>query len=87
MLPSFFKTQRHKRFEYQYRHYDPDKERHEELKRKYSGEERDFSADRMRADLRSKWEQNKRAQRTALPGTRLLIIIAFLALLSYLILS
>ena len=86
MLPSLFKTQKHKRFEYQYRYYDPDKERHEELRKKYAGEGKEFSAERMRADLRSKWEQNKRSQRSALPGTRLLVIIAFLALLSYLIL-
>jgi len=87
MLPSFIKTNKHRRFEYQYRHYDPDKERHEELRKKYSGEEKDFSESRVRADLRSQWERNKRTQRSALPTTRLIIIIAFLSLISYLILS
>lgn len=87
-LPSFMKINRNKRFDFTPRYYDPQAERIEALKRKYQTEAADrgavFEKERMRVELRSKWEQSRSKHATGSP-LRLVVIAGLLFGLAYLL--
>ena len=86
-LPSFMKINRNKRFDFTPRYYDPKAERIEALKRKYQPDADGggvFEKERMRVELRSKWEQSRSKHATGSP-IRLVIIAGLLFGLAYLL--
>ncbi len=91
-IPSLFKfgrTNGPKRFEFQTRYYDEQKERMKErydrLKLEVSEEEltRTQTRDRMRAAIDQKWKRGQYQKASALQRIRVLIIVLILGLGSY----
>ena len=87
-LPSFFKQNQHKRFEYSPRFYDERKERLEEIRKKYSesGEAKKFSSEGFRMRMSSEWRSGSSRKSSRGTNMRLILIVMALILLSYLIL-
>lgn len=87
-LPSFFKQNQHRRFEYAPRYYNERRERIEEIRRKYDNTKvkEKFSGQDLKIRLSSEWRNapGKKASRGT--SLRLVVIMAALFLLSYLIL-
>jgi hypothetical protein len=89
-LPSFFRQNTHKRFEFSPRFYDERKERLEKMRRKYreksDSSEREFDAGDLRMRISTEWRRGSRSNSGRNRNFRLLIIIMALVLLTYLIL-
>ncbi len=83
-LPSIFKHHGPRAFEFKPRYYNERKERIEELKKKYDGDEAAVTTDGFREKVHAKWrtERNKSVRSS---NMRLVVIIAALFLLTYLI--
>jgi hypothetical protein len=83
-FPSFIKLNQNSRYKPRYRYYDPEKERLDELKKKYGQSSDEDSADgigmRMRSDFRRKAEDTRKVKRGHSSSRTLVIII--LALLA-----
>ena len=89
-LPSVFKQNRAKRFEFNPRFYDERKERIEELKKKYASEGKSTEGIRtiQRGSLKSDWRSgDTRAEKVGSSNRLLLIIVIALFALTYLILK
>lgn len=88
-LPSFFKQNRAKSFEFRPRYYDERKERIEKLRRQYSKKQEKpglaKSQDMRKEALRLEWGQ-RRQTKVKSSNRSLLFIVAVLFLLTYLIL-
>ncbi len=87
-LPSFFKQNQHKRFEYTPRYYDERKERIEEMRKKYDDQNagENYSSQKLRAKLSSEWRKNSSGKGGRGVNFRLVVIVMALFLISYLIL-
>jgi hypothetical protein len=87
-LPSFFKQNQHRRFEYSPRFYDERKERIEEMRKKYGGEEsaEKFSSTNFRMRMNSEWRNSGSRKGSRGTSLRLVVIVLALFLISYLIL-
>lgn len=87
-LPSFFKQNQYRRFEYSPRFYDERKERIEEMRKKYGGKEsaEKFSSDNLRMRMNSEWRNSGSRKGSRGTSMRLVIIMLALFLISYLIL-
>lgn len=87
-LPSFFKQNQHRRFEYAPRYYDERKERIEEMRKKYdeNAESGNYSSHSLRLRINSEWRRSSNKKTSRGTSFRLIIIAAGLFLLSYLIL-
>ena len=86
-LPTVFKQIKARSFGYQPIYYDEEKERREELKRKYAGEQLDADVKKdFRDHFRSEINKNRGKQVTS-SNSRLLIIITILILLTYLLIT
>lgn len=87
-LPSFFKQNQHKRFDYSPRFYDERKERIEEMRKKYGGTESSekFSGDNFRLRMNSEWRNSGSRKKSSGANMRLVVIVLVLFLISYLIL-
>lgn len=83
-LPSFFKQNTHRGFEFKPRYYDERKERLEELKKKYEGNRVPVSSDKFREKINAKWRAERSRGRNA-SNLRLVVITGILFLLTYLI--
>lgn len=83
-LPSFIKLNQNSRYKPRYRYYDPEKERMDELKKKYGQSSDENEGDgvgmRMRSDFRRKAEDTRKVKRGRSSSRMLIIII--LALLA-----
>jgi hypothetical protein len=86
-IPRFFKTPRHRQFNYMPRYYDPDKEEREERNREIrrelgiKDEKDEYRPSIRRGSMRSYFKGNKRATRNS--NIRLVLIIVFLLFLAY----
>ena len=87
-LPSFFKQNQHRRFEYSPRFYDERKERIQEMRKKYGGSDtaEKFSSQDFRLRMNSEWRQSNSRKSSKGANMRLVIIVMALFLISYLIL-
>lgn len=86
-LPSLFKQNRSKTFDFKPRYYDERKERLESLRRKYSGEqngEDHYKKAQLRDRMTSEWRSAKPVKQGS-SNVMLLVIIGILTLLAYLI--
>ncbi len=82
---------KHKTFEFTPRYYDENKERLDNLRRKYQKQEDGNSNPRrtemLRGDLRQSWQNNRPSKVKSSNRTLLLIIVALLALTYLLIMN
>ncbi len=85
-LPTIFKQGRARNFNYQPMYYDEEKERAEELKRKYAGEPEKLTREDFRGQMRSDWSRN-RGKQAGSSNIRLVVIAIALFLITYLILT
>jgi hypothetical protein len=87
-LPSFFKQNQHKRFDYSPRFYDERKERVEEMRKKYKGigSSDRYSGENFRLRMNSEWRNVGSRKKSGGANMRLVIIVLVLLLISYLIL-
>lgn len=87
-LPSFFQQPKHRQFNVKPRYYDPEKERIEELKKRYDpsvSEEEKLEA--AKARIRESFQRDPKKAKGTLSTKRLFIYLAVLALLLLWILS
>ena len=92
MLFSFFKQNKNKQFNYTPRYYDERKERLDNLKRKYGkleGEdyEEGNKTRHTRTSFRDDWKQNSKIKTNKNTRIRLLVIITFLLIATYIALN
>lgn len=88
-LPSIFKQNQPRAFGYRPRYYDARKERLEEMKKKYSSTEADEQAEgreALRVKLREEW-RGHRAKASSASNVRLIVILGFLFLIAYYLLT
>ena len=85
-LPTIFKQGRASNFNYQPLYYDEEKERSEELKRKYAGEPDKLTREDFRSQLKADWKKT-RSRQVGSSNMRLVLIVIGLLLVSYLIIS
>lgn len=85
-LPTIFRQNRARGFDYKPMYYDEEKERREELKKKYAGEKTDPKEENFRSHFRSEMNRS-RGKQVISSNSRLLFIIGILILLTYLILK
>lgn len=90
-IPRFFKTPRHRQFNYQPLYYDPEKEEREERNREIKrelgiqqGNPGDYRPTIRRGSMKAYFKGNKRAERRS--NLRLFLIVIFLLFLAYFIL-
>lgn len=84
-LPSFIRQNKHKSFEFKPRYYDENKERIDELRKKYHKTESTANSqgsESLRAAMQEKWSSN-RAAKVQSSNRRLLLIIGGLFALAY----
>jgi hypothetical protein len=81
-LPTVFKQNRTRGFDYQPMYYDQRKEELENLKKKYEGEPVRLSKESFRANMRGDWKGG-RGKQVGSSNSRLLVIIAILSLITY----
>ncbi len=84
-LPSIFRQNHAKQFEFRPRYYDARKERLEKMKMKYAGGEGPMNAENFRTNLGSKWRESRK-RGSAGSNVRLVVIMGILFLITYLIL-
>ncbi len=79
-LPSFFKTSRHRQFDFKTRYYDAQKE---------DLENRVKSAENSKTTLRfsKDWQQSKRSNENSTSNKRIILIVLILVLLSFALLK
>ena len=92
LLPSFFKRQKYKSFEYSPRYYDESKERLQErynrIQSELDGRRNPELSGSFRENLRESWERNKKSPSPHAPSmVRMVVIALILALLFFYILS
>ncbi|MEQ9262826.1 MAG: hypothetical protein RLP14_06665 [Owenweeksia sp.] len=85
-LPTIFKQGNARNFNYQPLYYDEEKERRNELKRKYAGEPEKLTREDFRSQLRQDW-QKTRGKQVGSSNVRLVIIAIALFLITYLIIA
>lgn len=85
-LPTIFKQQGSRGFEFKPRYYDERKERLEELKRQYSGDPAMRNPEILRDRLSAKWRAGRQGKVRS-SNFRLFGIIAILTFVAYLIIN
>lgn len=81
----FFKTNKHKRFNYKPLYYDERKEELEELKKK-SSSEKEVKLEEMRGKIRTRWQHSRKIKTNRFAGIRVLFILGILIFLAYILL-
>lgn len=79
-LPSFFKTARHRQFDYKSRHYDA---RKEDLEKRVKSAENGNS----NLDFSKNWQQSKRSKEINYSNKRIILIVFILLLFSFALLK
>jgi len=82
-LPTLFKQNSNKRYNYTPRYYNERKERLDNLKKKHGLIEDDDSKGHRRQSFRDDWKQNSKLSSDRDTRLRLMVIIAFLLLATY----
>lgn len=82
-LPNFFPTPKHRQFNINPRYYDPEKERLEQLKKKYAAETpQDEQLAEAKVRIRESFQRNSKQTKGLLSSRRLMIyLVLLLALL------
>ncbi len=82
-LPNFFPTPKHRQFNINPRYYDPEKERLEQLKKKYAAETpQDEQLAEAKVRIRESFQRNTKQTKGLLSSRRLMIyLVLLLALL------
>lgn len=86
-IPSLFKAQEPKQFNFTPRYYDADKERHEKLKKKYNVKNTEEAIAVSKNNIRDSYDSHRRAeiQRGSFLSGRFLLVLAVIMVTAYFI--
>ncbi len=86
-IPSLFKANQPKQFNFTPRYYDADKERHDKLRKKYSVKSKEEAVTVTKDNIRASFDAHRRTeiQRGSFLSGRFLLVLAVVAVAAYFI--